>query len=75
MRCGFRDFDRSIWPRQTWFKRLFGQMRRWIVDHLTLPGSALVANDENCFFDHDFVCEVLVMRVRPPRNPFILSAK
>ena len=63
------------WPRQTWFKRLFGQMRTWIVDHLTLPGSALVANDENCFFGHDFVCEVLVIRVRPPRNLFILSAK
>ena len=56
------------WPEHTWFKRLFGQMREWITDKLVLPGSVLTANDENCFFGHEFVDQVFVLRVCPPRN-------
>ena len=55
-----------VWIKDSWFRRLFSQMKCWIEKSITFTGSLLVANSEDCFFGSEFECRLRIVVFRPP---------
>ena len=57
-----------MWSKQLWYRRLFSQMMNWIRYKETYPGSAVIANNSDCFFGSSFDSNILVLWIVPPQN-------
>ena len=55
-----------VWSKQLWYRRLFSQMSDWIRYKEMYAGSAVIANNSDCFFGSSFDSNILVLWIVPP---------